>query len=312
MSDAPTSPTSCLEMLVATTPTAKRRLLGGEIKYLLQKAGVSQGEAGKMIDLKQQRIGAIIKGEGSISHGDLILLATKLLSRINGEGSVDENYLDYLTELRRDSNKRGFWTTGHFRAYREDFRQHVDLEKHADMLRVVGSEFVPDILQCELYIRAMFAEHPGQGGFTTDDYVQARLARQEPLNRKDPVECQVVMSESCIHRECGNANVMREQIDYIIKLSRRPKVLVQLMPFKLSERSGSGTSFNYQLVRVPSSGLAGPLEMACSDGPDEMRYIDDKKSLSAYERNWSRLTASALGPDKTRQYLRYLKGLLYS
>lgn len=304
-----------LELLVATTPTAKRRLLGGEINYLLKQAGMSQSEAGKIVDLKQQRIGAIIKGEGSISHGDLLVLATTLLKRINGvDGPVDENYLAYLADLRRDSNKRGFWTTGHYRAYREDFRQHVDLERHADMLRIVGAEFVPDMLQCESYVRALLSPHPEEGGFTLDDFVQARLERQEVLHRDDPVDCYVVMSESCIHREFGGDQVMREQIDHIIDLSQRPKVQVQIVPFK-SSGHGKGKifpmAFTFQLARVPSSGLAGPLEIVTSDGPDEIRYIDDRKGLSAHERTWSWLTASALAPDATRQYLVYLKGLLY-
>lgn len=298
---------------MATTPTAKRRLLGGEIKYLMQQATVSQGEAGGIVDLHQQRIGAIIKGEGSISHGDLLVLATALLKRINGDDQpVDENYLAYLTELRRDSHRRGFWTTGHRRAYREDFRQHVDLERNADLLRIVGTEFVPDILQCEPYIRALLASYPEHSGFTTEDYVQARIARQEALERDDPHECQVVISESCIHRDFGGADVMRRQIDHIIELSRRPMVQVQVVPFKTS---GDGAvvpiAHSFQLVRVPSSGLAGPLEMATSEGLDEIRYIDAKKSLSAYERAWSLLTASALAPDKTRQFLLHLKGWLY-
>lgn len=88
---------------------------------LIENAGISQAEAAKLIETSQSRIALLINGGGNISPGDLVMLADKL-------GFEDEGYKESLRELRRDNHKRGFWTTGHNRAYSEDLRLLVDLD----------------------------------------------------------------------------------------------------------------------------------------------------------------------------------------
>src|SRR5690625_5505068 len=124
---------------MATIRTAKKLLLGREIAHMLEKAEVSQTEAAKLIETSQSRIASLLSGGGNIAPGDVILLATKL-------GFDDEGYQETLRELRRDSHKRGFWSTGHNRAYREDLRLLVDLEKHVDTMRSLEMEVVPGLL----------------------------------------------------------------------------------------------------------------------------------------------------------------------
>ncbi|WP_168589691.1 Scr1 family TA system antitoxin-like transcriptional regulator [Saccharopolyspora sp. ASAGF58] len=57
------------------------------------------------------------------------------------------------------------------------------------------------------------------------------------------------------------------------------------------------------LLRVPSPGQAGPLELAYVEGVAEIRYIDDKKALAAHVTAWARLSAAALNFAETRKFL---------
>lgn len=113
-----------------------------------QHRGVNQAEAARIIDTSQSRIAMLINGASSITVGDLERLAVAL-------GFTDPGYLDSLEALRRDNHKRGFWNTGHRRAYLEELRLLVDLEAHASLLRVTEAEIVPGLIQCEPYIRAL-------------------------------------------------------------------------------------------------------------------------------------------------------------
>lgn len=115
---------------------------------------------------------------------------------------------------RRDNHKRGFWTTGHRRAYHEDFRLMVDLESHADLIRWVECETMPGLAQCETYIREQFQACDDQDAAAVEELVQARLARQSVV-LDGSTEYRVVMSESCLRRERGGPDVMREQIDHL-------------------------------------------------------------------------------------------------
>lgn len=290
---------------MAAVRTAKKLLLGREIDHMITAAGTNQVEAAKIIDTSQGRIAGLINGQGSITIGDLERLATKL-------GFTDQGYLDALFDLRRDNHKRGFWTTGHMRTYHEDVRLLVDLEGHADLLRVVQCEIMPGLVQCETYIRAIHeGEWPGPASVSADvtveQAVQARLARQEVLLKPDPPEFRAVLSESCLRRVYGNAEVMRDQIAHLIKLSKRPNILIQVVPFAVTTRRVSMAD-RFTLVRVPSPGVAGPLELAYVEAEGDIRYLDDKKGFSARESVWSRLSAAALNAEDSRSFFRYLDG----
>ncbi|WP_461153781.1 helix-turn-helix domain-containing protein [Saccharopolyspora tripterygii] len=281
----------------ATVRTAKKLLLGREIAHMVERAGISQGEAAKLIETSQSRIALLINGGGSISPGDLVMLADKL-------GFEDEGYKESLLELRRDNHKRGFWSTGHNRAYSEDLRLLVDLEKHADQIRSAQVEVVPGLLQCEPYVRAQHAEQPGSDDVSLEDRIAARLARQDILDKSEPPGVQFVLSESCLRRTCGDAEVMREQTDYLIKLSKRPNVMLQVMPFGPPAGQRSPIKSPFTMIHVPSPGAAGPLELVYVEGEGEIRYLDDKKALAAHEAAWARVSNAALRFEETRKFLK--------
>ncbi|MGI8306464.1 Scr1 family TA system antitoxin-like transcriptional regulator [Saccharopolyspora hattusasensis] len=282
---------------MAIIRTAKKLLLGREIAHMIDTAGISQTEAAKLIETSQSRINALIGGTGAIALGDLMLLASKL-------GFTDDGYQEALREMRRDNHKRGFWSAGHNRAYGEEVRLLVDLEKHADQIRWSQVEVIPGLLQCEAYVRAMYADLPEIDGLTFDERVNARLARQDILDKSEPPSLRFVLSESCLRRLWGDGReVMRQQLDHMIKLSNRENVMIQVMPYESAPGRKSPIGNNFVLLRVPSPGQAGPLELAYVEGVAEIRYIDDKKALAAHDTAWARLSAAALNFAETRKFL---------
>jgi hypothetical protein len=282
--------------MAAPVRTVRKLLLGKEIEHMIATAGKTQAEAGALIEVGQSRIAGLINGIGAISVGDLTLLANAL-------GFTDPGYQDALLELRRDNHKRGFWTMGFNRAYSEEIRLMVDLEKHADQIRSYQVEIMPGLVQCESYARALHADAP-EPGLTLEDQVQARMARQELYERPGPPAVHFVLSESCLRRVWGDRTVMREQIAYLIKLSDRPNVMIQVLPFDAPAGRRSPVGNRFTLVRVPSPGVAGPLELAYVESQVEIRYLDDKKALAAFDQVWARLSTAALSYADSRKFLR--------
>ncbi|TCP43890.1 helix-turn-helix protein [Tamaricihabitans halophyticus] len=284
-------------MPMATMRTARKLLLGREIAHMIDSAGVSQAEAAAIIETSQSRIAGLISGAGTITVGDLERLARRL-------GFDDEGYQEELRELRRDNHKRGFWSTGHNRAYSEDLRLLVDLEKHVDQIRLAEVEVVPGLLQIEPYARAIHEDAPPvDGGVTVDDRVAARLARQEILDKSNPPSVHFVLSESCLRRMWGDEGVMQAQIEHLITLSNRKKVMIQVLPFRTQPGRRSPVGNRFTLVKAPSPGAAGPLELVYTEAEGEIRYLDDRKALAAYESAWARLTNAALRFDESREFL---------
>ncbi len=282
--------------------TARKLLLGREIEHMINTAEVSQSEAAKIIETSQSRIAMLTNGVGSITVGDLERLATEL-------GFTDPGYLEALKELRRDNHKRGFWNSGYRRAYIEDLRLLVDLEAHASLLRVAEAEIMPGLVQCESYIRALHEpEQPGEPGaeqITIEDSVQARLARQEILLGPQPPQFRAILSESCLRREYGGRTVMLEQLEHLLALSKRSNILIQVLPFTVTTH-GAGMEDRFTLVRVPSPGAAGDLDMAIAESQGDIRYIDDKPAVTARETVWTRLSAAALSAEDSRTFIEHI------
>jgi hypothetical protein len=282
---------------MAAVRTAKKWLLGREIAHMMAVAGVKQEGAGALLEIGQSKISGLLKGLGNISIGDLERLANRL-------GFTDPGHHAALFELRRDNHKRDFWSTGYRRAYSAEIRLLIDLEKHADQIRSIAVEVIHGLAQCESYVRALYADTPDEQGVTVDDRVEARMARQDIFDKTDPPNVHFVLSESCLRRVWGDTNVMREQLDYLIKLSNRPNVMVQVMPFNARPGRRSPIGDRFTLVRVPSPGVAGPLELAYVETVGEIRYLDDKDALAAHDLAWTRLSTAALNFEDSRKFMR--------
>jgi transcriptional regulator with XRE-family HTH domain len=280
-------------------------MLGREIARLLERSGMTQAQAAALFDKKQPKIAELLDATAAISYGDLKVLA-------EGLGVTDPGLLDWLQELRRDNQKRGFWDTGYRRAYAEDFRMLVDLEAHAEVIRTVECETMPGLAQCEAYIRAQFAgrdESPAPSRaedddpVTVEDMVQSRLARQRVVLDGD-VEYRVVLSESCLRRQLGGPAVMREQLAHLDTLSKLDRVLMQVIPFNVAQRWPI-LSRPFVLLQLPSRGAEGPLQVVYVEGHGEIRYLDETNALNAHDHAWARLSSIALSPDDTRAFIHH-------
>jgi hypothetical protein len=274
--------------------TAKRWQLGRAIAYLRERKRLKQTDLSRVIDNKQQsKIAALEDGKATIKEHELLALADLL------EASEEERTI--LLDLWTDSGKKGFWSTGYGRSYPYEFRFMADLERHADVLRTVEAEVVPGMLQCESYVRALFAHLAGRPAY--DDHVAARLSRGRLLSETNAPALHVVMSESALRREYGDPGVMREQMEYLINLSRWENIRLQVLPFR--RRAGKQIVFRsmFTLVHMRSAGIGGPLEIAFSEGAGDIRYLDDEKALQEHHSSFDRFTAAALDFEPTREFL---------
>ncbi|MGW5384035.1 helix-turn-helix domain-containing protein [Nocardia sp. NPDC003963] len=279
------------------TANARRLLLGREIDYMIRTRGISQTEAGRIIEVGQQRINAIVQGIGTISVGDLKELA-------RGLGFDNEEYLASLLELRRDNHRRGFWSTGHRRGYLSELRLYVDLECQAESLRETASEIIPGLLQHPDYIWALHSSSeqiPPDGMSKAHDYVEARIARQSAMTER-ATKYHAILSESCLRRTYGSTAVMCTQLNHLIELSRRDNVHLQVMPFSHA-LPRAGMEDRFVLLRVPSPGRAGALDMAIVEAQGEIRYIDDKDAIDRRERVFARLSGAALSQSASRAFM---------
>jgi hypothetical protein len=114
----------------------------------------------------------------------------------------------------------------------------VPHERAARVLRLFQVTLIPGLFQTPEYARAMLAARPHVTGDEVENLVAARLARQEILDGENPPLVYAVLDEAALHRQVGGAEVMRDQLEHLIALSRRPSITVQVIPFAFGAHIG--------------------------------------------------------------------------
>ncbi|GGI74855.1 hypothetical protein GCM10011581_09770 [Saccharopolyspora subtropica] len=139
-----------------------------------------------------------------------------------------------------------------------------------------------------------------------DANVEARQERQAILTRAKPATASFILSESCLRRRVGTAEIMREQLDHLSEMALQQNVNLQILPFDV-ETPGGAMSFDFTMLRIPSDGIAADLEFVFVECLDDARYLDDKHAVSTYNKLWGQLQAAALSPKKSLNVIRSVR-----
>jgi transcriptional regulator with XRE-family HTH domain len=101
----------------------------------------------------------------------------------------------------------------------------ADIEAGASVIRWFEPSLVPGLVQTEAYARAVLSWKPESA--STEVHLRNRLARQSVLDR---AELRVVMLETVLYREVGDAATMSGQLEHLLDVGRRPTVTLQVLP----------------------------------------------------------------------------------
>ncbi|MBY8875728.1 DUF5753 domain-containing protein [Micromonospora sp. PLK6-60] len=171
------------------------------------------------------------------------------------------------------------------------FLPWAEVERRADTLRSFQPTVVPGLLQTEAYAHAVLSCGP-LAGDEVEGYVAARLARQaDVFGRPRPPLTVFVIDEVALLR--GDPEIMRPQLDHLVAMARRPKVLLHVVPLSAGFHPGQ----------------AGPLVLATTDTGEDLAYLDDQaagrttKDIAALRQVWDTLRSVALPRDQTIEFL---------
>ena len=163
------------------------------------------------------------------------------------------------------------------------FEDWLEAEGAAQSLRIWSPMLVPGLLQTAEYARALFlAEQTDTSDDAIDALVAARLQREAILDRSEPPDVVVVLDEAVLHRLIGSPQVMHDALVQVAELSRRPYVVVQVVP------ASNGAN----------AGLGGAFYIAAADGMPETLQMDGVEDWTTEKRSLVRKAAVAF--DRVR------------
>ncbi|EXU62897.1 DNA-binding protein [Streptomyces sp. PRh5] len=283
-------------MAAPTGPTVRRMQLGWELKRLRDKAGFTLAEAVDGLTFSPSKLHRVENGLTGLKT------AAELRTLLDRYGVEEEDDVDFLVEIHRDSLNRGWWSL-----YRSvlpsGMGMYIGLESGARSIRAWQPNVVLGLLQTERYARELFQAAKSIEETTTEfveRHIQIRMERKRALTRREgPLELWAIQDEASLRRVVGNPDVMREQYEEMIRVAQLDNVTVQILPMSTpTYRPGS----NFTLLEFGSP-LPTVVQSDVADGSD----ISDKDTtIWSFSRRFEGLRAAALAPGETPAFLQRL------
>ncbi|MER5737341.1 helix-turn-helix transcriptional regulator [Streptomyces sp. NPDC002262] len=271
--------------------------LGMELERLRKKAGFTNlKEAVHGLEISDSQLYRVEKGTSAFRRvADLVALLERY-------GVTDEEDIEFLVGIHRDSLNRGWWST-YARTLPSGMAMYVGLEDGARTIRAWQPDVVFGLLQTEDYARAVFQSGKLIEEKTTEFVergVALRMERKEILRRENPVEIRAILCEAALRRRLGSQEVMRNQINHLIDLAALDNVTIQVLPL---DAQTYRSNFDFTLMEFGEN-LPTVVQM---DMPDGASNLSDKDTeVWAFSRRFDALRDGALPVGSTPDFLHQL------
>ncbi|MFJ9929191.1 MULTISPECIES: helix-turn-helix domain-containing protein [Streptomyces] len=275
-------------------PAVRRRKLGAELRTLRTGAGLTSGEAARLVGWHQSKVSRIETGSSGVKPADLRLLLDAYAVR---DAQLRELLL-MLAGSENDGDRDRWW-----HAYRgvlpPTYRDFISLESQARAMRTLETTVVPGLLQTAEYARAVTrAAVKDLDEERLDALVEVRLARQDVLRSNPPLELCAVLDEAVLRREVGGPEVMARQLERLMEAALLPQVRLQVLPFGAGAHVGLTGPF--VIFSFPST---SDLDVVVLDQLTSSLYLERKEDLRAYSEAFQTLQEHALSPHDSLAYI---------
>lgn len=283
-------------------PAVRRRKLGAELRALRTGAGLTSGEAARLVGWHQSKVSRIETGASGVKPADVRLL-------LDAYGVQDARLRELLLVLAGsdEGGGRHHWWHAYRGVLPPTYRDFISLESQASAMRTLETSVVPGLLQTPEYARAVTRAAVGGLDADADERLEAlvavRLARQDVLRVDPPLELSAVLDEAVLRREIGGPEVMARQLGRLVEAARLPQVRLQVLPFAAGEHVGITGPFV-----IFSFSRTSDLDVVVLDHLTSSLYLERKEDLQAYTEAFNALRIHALSPEESMDYIAALTG----
>jgi transcriptional regulator with XRE-family HTH domain len=270
--------------------TARRIVLGAQLRRLREAADISRADAGYAIRSSDSKVSRLELGRVAFKERDVSDLLTMY-------GITDPEERETFLEMVKQANEPGWWRryTDVMPAWFHDF---VGLEESASRIQTYELQFVPGLLQTEAYARSVSTR--GRPEYASDEVerrIALRMRRQKILTGMNPPKLWAVLDESVLRRPIGGRAVIRGQLEQLLELSKLPNITIQIVPHHLSGYAAEGS---FTLLRFAEPELPDVVYVEHLSGA---LYLDRREEIELYSRAVDRLMVDADTPDRSRKVL---------
>ncbi|MFK4146022.1 helix-turn-helix domain-containing protein [Streptomyces sp. NPDC004065] len=275
-------------------PAVRRRKLGAELRALRAGAGLTSGQAARLVGWHQSKVSRIETGASGVKPADVRLLLDAYAVR-------DAQLRELLLVLAGSDGGAGrhHWWHAYRGVLPPTYRDFISLESQASGMRTVETSVVPGLLQTAEYARAVTrAAVEGLDDDRLDALVEVRLARQHVLRADPPLRLDAVLDEAVLRREVGGPQIMARQLERLVEAARLPQVRLQVLPFAAGAHIGLTCPFV-----IFSFSNTSDLDVVVLDHLTSSLYLERKEDLEAYSEAFDTLRRHALSPEDSLEFI---------
>lgn len=291
-------------MTLETVGTAIiRRHIGRRLTEFRDKAGLTQEQAAKAVDLSRSTIVRMEDGAEGVRFKDRDVAA---ILDAYGASRNERQFLLALAAETRNGRKKSWWHDYTETELPEWFGLYVMLEDSAVSIRQYESELIPGLLQIEEYAAGL-ARKPI--GYLTEDEVsrrvRVRMDRQALLARPDAPQLDIILNEAVIRRPFGQPEFLHRQLQHLLEVADRQRVSIRILPWSAGMHAGMVASA-FTLLDFPTDPQGIPLEppLAYVDTLTGAMYLNKPEEVHAYDLVWRDLERTALDTADSKQLIR--------
>lgn len=274
-------------------PTVLRLRAGTKLRELRISAGVSPEEAAELLGCHKSRISRLETDIRALPVHEVEKLLT--LYGLDGHHPVRRGLLQDVA----DSQVPQWW-----HAYRSLLlpaeQYYIGLESDAWEIRIWVPYVLPEILQTDAYADALTLGEQGE----TPQRRSFRQTRQAQVREQGQGRrLWIVIDEAVLCRTVGNADVMREQCDELIRAAKEPGVTIQVAPLSAGACPGADSPFTVLRFADPAM-----KDIACTPVRGTTGCTSKKEDVDAWRLVADRLVAAAEPPAKTADIVKGIWG----
>jgi transcriptional regulator with XRE-family HTH domain len=208
---------------------------------------------------------------------------------------IPESERDAVFNACLAAQQEGWWDAVSKEALVADLLDYVEFESEATAVRTFKIDLVPGLMQTPAYATAVDeAFRPQASADVVRERVEARVKRQERLAGDKPIHVEAVLTEGALRSQVGGPEVMREQLERLVELSKLPNVDLQV----IAATSGAYPAMGFPFSILSFAGAYPDVGYVESIGMGV--YIEEPESLEPYQVNFVGLQKVALSQSKSR------------
>jgi transcriptional regulator with XRE-family HTH domain len=217
------------------SPTLRQRELGLRLRDLRIGLGLTIEEVAEQLECSATKISRLETAGRRAVPRDV-----RDLCQIYGV--TDQTEVEELMNLARQGRQPGWWDEY------SDLRLSplIGLEQEAVAVTSFSMYYIPALLQTADYARAIIKGIARKmEPQIVDERVEARMHRQQLLEREPRLRYRALLDEAVLHRLVGGPAVMAVQLDKILKHQEDETAAVQVIPFSMGAHAGADSNFDF-------------------------------------------------------------------